>query len=69
MESHWKWMIYRASLVEYKVQLAPFAVNAIKKANGRSVSEIGKYKSYFKCTIKSGMCQNSILIHLFFILL
>ena len=31
MESQRKWPIYRTSLVEYKVQLAPFAVNTIKK--------------------------------------
>ena len=30
--SQWKWPIYQAWLVEYKVQLAPFAVNAIKKS-------------------------------------
>ena len=30
--SQWKWPIYRAWLVEYKVQLAPFAINAIKKS-------------------------------------
>ena len=33
LKSQWKWWIYQASLVEYKVQLAPFAGNTIKKSN------------------------------------
>ena len=40
LKSKWKWSIYPASLEEYKVQLEPFAMNTIKKGNGRPVSEI-----------------------------
>ena len=40
LESLWKWQIYQVLLVECKVQLATFAVNAIKKANGHSDSKI-----------------------------
>ena len=32
LEPQWKWLIYRVWLVEYKDQLATFAVNAIKKS-------------------------------------
>ena len=49
LESQWKWPIYRVWIAEYKFQIASFAVNAIKKANGRSVSKTG----VLTCTSKN----------------
>ena len=32
LETQWKWLTYWAPIVEYKVQLTPFAMNTIKKS-------------------------------------
>ena len=53
LESQWKWPIYWASLVEYKVQLATFAVNTIRKS-----------KWPFRLQDLVLKCYNSILLKL-----